>query len=65
MSRAAACRSVNLVQQGMGSQLPEKRGPILCLKMIKMSEGREICTKDKKGVEQRKERVQKKEKRGK
>lgn len=56
LSRAAACRSVNLVQQGMGSQLPEKRGPILCLKMIKMSEGREICTKYKKGVEQRKER---------
>lgn len=54
----------------MGSQLPEKRGPILCLKMIKMSEGREICTKYKKGVEQRKEeeeeeRLQKKEERGK
>ena len=41
----------------MGSQLQkEKRGPILCFRMVKMSEGREIYTKYKKGVEQRKER---------
>lgn len=57
LTGAAACRSVNLVQQGMGSQLQkEKRSPILCFKMVKMLERREIYTKYKKGVEQRKER---------
>lgn len=72
LTGAAARRSVNLVQQGMGSQLQkEKRGPILCFKMVKMLERREIYTKYKKGVEQRKERgrgrkgVGKKEERGK
>lgn len=63
LTRATARRSVNLVQQEMGSQLQkEKRGLILRFKMVKMSEGREIYTKYKKGVEQRKKR--KKEKRG-
>lgn len=57
MTGAAARTSVNLVQQEMGSQLQEeKRGPVLCFKMAKMSEGRGIYTKYEKGAEQRAER---------
>lgn len=43
--------------RGWGSQLQkQRRGPILCFKMVKMSEGREIYIKggEKKGAEQRK-----------
>lgn len=63
-SKAAAFRSVDLVQQGMVSQLQmEKRGLILCFKMVKMSEGREIYTK-KRGKKQGGKTEKEKEKKG-